>query len=74
MRFDSHTYSPERMMMFNFLTDAIDNGLTVVGNLITGDGVTQQQVAQLFADGLSVVAISSATGLAVDVVEKLLKD
>ena len=58
--------------MFSFLTDAIDNAFTVVGNVMTGEDVSQRQVAQLFADGLSIVAISGATGLAVEVVEELL--
>ena len=60
--------------MFNFLTDAIDNTLTVVGGVFTGDLPTQRQVSQMIADGMTVAAVASATGLAVDVIERLLTD
>lgn len=60
--------------MFNFLTDAIDNTLTVVGGVLTGDLPTQRQAAQMISDGMTVAAVASATGLAVDVIERLLTD
>ena len=60
--------------MFSFLTDAIDNTLTVVGGVLTGDLPTQRQVAQMISDGMTVAAVASATGLAVDVIERLLTD
>ena len=60
--------------MFKFLTDAIDNTLTVVGGVFTGELPTQRQVAQMIADGMTVAAVASATGLAVDVIEKILED
>ena len=58
--------------MFNFLTDAIDNTLTVVGGVFTGELPTQRQVAQMISDGMTVAAMASATGLAIDVIERLL--
>lgn len=60
--------------MFNLLTDAIDNALTVVGGVLTGELPTQRQVARMIADGMTVAAVASATGLAVDVVERMLED
>ena len=58
--------------MFNFVTDAIDNALSVVGGVMKGDLPTQRQVAQMIADGLSVAAIATATGVAVEVIEKII--
>lgn len=60
--------------MFKMLTDAIDNTLTVVGGVFAGDLPTQRQVAQMISDGMTIAAVASATGLAVEVVEKLLED
>ena len=60
--------------MFNFLTDAIENTLTVVGGVLIGDLPTRRQVAQMISDGMTVAAVASATGLAVDVIERLLTD
>ena len=58
--------------MFTLLTDAIENALTVAGNVLTGETVSARQVAQLIADGMTVAAVASATGLAVEVIEKML--
>lgn len=60
--------------MFKLLIDAIDNTLSVVGGVFTGELPTQRQVAQMIADGMTVAAVASATGLAVDVIEKILED
>jgi hypothetical protein len=60
--------------MFNFITDAIENTLDVADSLISGEDVTKKQIAKLISDGLSVYAISSATGLAVDVIQKYIED
>lgn len=60
--------------MFNFITDAIENTLDVADSLLSGEDVTKKQIAKLISDGLSVYAISSATGLAVDVIQKYIED
>lgn len=60
--------------MFNFITDAIENALDVGDSLLSGEDVTKRQIAKLLSDGLSVYAISEATGLAVDAVKKYIKD
>jgi DNA-binding NarL/FixJ family response regulator len=59
--------------MFKMLTDAIDNTLSVVGGVLTGELPTQRQVAQMISDGMTVAAIASATGLATDVIAKILE-
>lgn len=60
--------------MFDFLTDAVENTLDVADSVLSGEDVTKRQVAKLVSDGLSVAAIASATGLAVDVIEKIVDD
>lgn len=60
--------------MFKMLTDAIDNTLTVVCGVLTGDLPTQRQVAQMISDGMTIAAVASATGLAVDVIEQMIAD
>lgn len=60
--------------MFNFITDAVENALDVADGLVSGEDITKRQIARLVSDGLSVVAIASATGLAADVIEKFLEE
>jgi len=60
--------------MFNFISDAIENTLDIADGLISGDDISKKQIAKLISDGLSVYAIASATGLAVDVIEKYLEE
>jgi hypothetical protein len=60
--------------MFKILTDAVENALDVVSAPFEGEVPTKRQVAKLIADGMTVVAISQATGFAVEVIEKLLED
>lgn len=60
--------------MFDFLTDAIENALDVADSVLSGEDVTKRQVARLVSDGLSIATIASATGLAVDVIERLVDD
>lgn len=60
--------------MFNFLTDAVENALDVADSFLSGEDVTKRQVARLISDGLSVAAIASVTGLAVEVIEKMVDD
>ena len=60
--------------MFNILTDAIENALTVVGDLAEGEVPTKRQVAQLISDGVTVAVIAAATGFSVEVIEELLDD
>lgn len=58
--------------MFDFITDAVKNALDVADAVLSGEDVTKRQIARLVSDGLSVAAIASATGVAVEVVEKMI--
>lgn len=60
--------------MFDFLTTAVENALDVADSFLSGEDVTKRQVARLVSDGLSIAAIASATGLAVEVIEKMVED
>ena len=60
--------------MFDFLTDSIDNALGVLGDLVDGETPSRRQVSKLLADGITIVAISEATGVAVEVLENLMED
>jgi len=60
--------------MFDFLTDAVENALDVADSVLSGEDVTKRQVARLVSDGLSIAAIASATGLAVEVIEMMVDD
>ena len=58
--------------MFKVLTDAVENILDIVTSPLYGDLPTQRQVAQLVADGLTIYAISEATGIAVGILGEIL--
>lgn len=60
--------------VFDFLTNAVENALDVADSFLSGEDVTKRQVARLVSDGLSIAAIASATGLAVEVIEKMVDD
>lgn len=60
--------------MFKILTDAVENALDVVTAPLTGDLPSKQQVAKLIADGLTIYAVSEATGVAIEMLEKILDD
>lgn len=60
--------------MFDFLVDSIDNALSIVGDLAEGELPSRRQVSKLIADGVSIYAISEATGFAADVIEGLIED
>lgn len=60
--------------MFKILTDAVENALDVVVSPFSGDFPSKAQVAKLIADGITIYAISEATGIAVDALEKILDD
>jgi hypothetical protein len=60
--------------MFGFFTDAVENVLGIGEGLLEGEVPTKRQLAKLVDAGLSVYAISEATGLAADVIESLMDD
>ena len=60
--------------MFDLLTESIENGLSILGDLLEGEVPTKRQVAKLIADGVSVYAIAEASGVAVDVIQALVDD
>lgn len=60
--------------MFNFLTDSIENALDVADSLLSLEAPKKRQVAKLIADGLSIYAVSEITGVAVEIIEKLVDE
>ena len=60
--------------MINLLTDAFDNALSIADDLLGGQFPPRRRVAKLLADGFTVAAVATATGLAVDVVESIARD
>lgn len=60
--------------MFDFITDPIENSLDITVSFSSGEDISKRQVAQLLSDGLSIVDISEATGVAVNVLEGLMDD
>ena len=60
--------------MFDFIADAVENVLDITDNLLEGEAPTKRQVAKLASDGLSIAAIASVTGLASDVIERMIND
>ena len=60
--------------MFDFLTNPIENALGILQGLTYGELPSKRQVAQLVSDGVTIYAISAATGIATDVIESLIED
>ena len=60
--------------MFGFFTDAIENTLDVAGDLLTGELPDKSQIVKLIDAGITIAAISSATGIATDIIEKILEE
>lgn len=60
--------------MFGLFSSAIDAVLTPVGKLLDGEDITKNDLVRLIDTGLSVYVISEMTGVAVDVIEKVLED
>lgn len=60
--------------MFGFLTDTIENGLDILGGLTEGEVPTKRQIAKAIDAGVTIYALSEATGVAVDVLEGILND
>lgn len=60
--------------MFGFFTDAVENALDIASDLLEGEAPSKRQLAKLVDAGLTVYAISEATGITVDVLEKILDD
>lgn len=42
--------------------------------LLSGEDIPKRQIARLISDGMTVAAISSMTGIAVNVIEDILED
>lgn len=59
--------------MFDFIFKSVDNALSLVGDIFDGNDIDRRKVSKLVADGISVAAIASAAGVAVDVIEQLLE-
>ncbi len=60
--------------MFDFIESAVNNVLDVGEGFLDGELPSKQQLSKLASDGLSIYAISEATGVATDVIESILTD
>ena len=60
--------------MFDFITDSFENALDILDDLVDGELPSKRQVARLMADGVSIYAISEATGFAEEVIRDLIDD
>jgi len=60
--------------MFDFIESAVNNVLDVGEGFLDGEPPSKQQLSKLASDGLSIYAISEATGVATDVIESILTD
>ena len=60
--------------IFDQLTSAIENTLDITCGLLDGEIPSKKQVAKLVSDGVSIYAISEATGLAVEVIESIINE
>jgi len=58
--------------MFDFLTKAIDNALSIPAAIINGEEVSRQQIAKLISDGVSIAVIAATFGIAEDVVQSMI--
>jgi len=58
--------------MFELFTEAVESTLTIGEKLITLDVPTKREIAKLADTGLTVVAIASAVGVSVEIVEAVL--
>jgi hypothetical protein len=61
-------------MVFGFFTDAIENALDVVGDIMTGEIPTKRKVAKLLDAGLTVAMIAAAFGVGEEVIAGLIED
>jgi hypothetical protein len=59
--------------MFDFVFKSVDNALSLVTDVLDGEDIDRRKVSKLVADGISVVVIAEAAGVAVEVIEKLLE-
>lgn len=57
--------------IFDAITGVVENGLDILSGLAEGELPTKRQLAKLISDGVSIYAISEATGIAVDILESI---
>ena len=55
-------------------TDPIEDGLNIMGDLLEGELPEKRDVASLISAGLTAVTISEMTGVAVNVIENIMKE
>lgn len=60
--------------MFGIFNDAIDSVLAPIGKLLDGEEITKRDIIRLADTGLTVYAIAEMSGIAVDVVQKILDE
>lgn len=60
--------------LFDSLTNAVENGLDILGGLVEGELPSKRQLATLISSGVSIYTISEVTGYSVEVLEKILEE
>jgi hypothetical protein len=60
--------------IFDPITKAVENTLDIADCLVSGEAPSKKQIAKLISDGVSIYAISSATGIAVDVLQSIIDE
>lgn len=60
--------------MFGSIFDSVDNALSIVSNVVSGDNVSRQQISRLISDGVSIALIASAFGVAESVIREIAND
>jgi len=60
--------------MFGLFTSAVENVLDIAEGLCYGEMPTKRQVAKMVDAGLTIYAISEATGIAEDIIRSLAED
>jgi len=59
--------------MFDWLTDSVDNALSVADALMTGEDIKQRQIAKLIADGMTVASAAAIVGMSAEALQRMLE-
>ena len=60
--------------MFGSIFNSVDNALSIVSNVVSGEDVSRYQVTKLISDGVSIALIASAFGVAESVIREVIND
>ena len=59
--------------MFGLFTNVVEDTLDVADSVFSGEEIPKHQAAKMIDAGLTVYAISEATGVAVEVIERMIE-